>query len=157
YGAWRQHAVDRVRIENLNFGSFRKAGGRVPCRDDAVDPPGRVRQRGKRGVHAPDPGWSTRLRLKFPSRKRVDRPRTVRLEWGITVWRLCVGRAAHFCLLIWDARTASAIRSSPLEVLLRPGFGGHSSLPSLRERRMVEGGGFEPPYARAGRFTVCCH
>jgi len=24
-------------------------------------------------------------------------------------------------------------------------------------RRMVEGAGFEPAYARAGRFTVCCH
>ena len=25
----------------------------------------------------------------------------------------------------------------------------------LRRERMVEGGGFEPPYAEAGRFTVC--
>ena len=40
-------------------------------------------------------------------------------------------------------------------ILLRQGFG--DILLSLRERRMVEGGGFEPPYALAGRFTVCCH
>jgi hypothetical protein len=34
---------------------------------------------------------------------------------------------------------------------------GFGMTPRFAPRNVVEGGGFEPPYALAGRFTVCCH